>query len=286
MTRATTPLSRTPRRLAAAVLFAAPLLAAPTLAAAQAGDARPVVAVLSFDNNSIGKDARDYDGLGKGVEDLLIADMASNPKIRLVDRDRIQKVLDEQSLVKAGAIDPTTAVRVGRILGAQYVVYGGFMSDGRGNMVLTAHTTDLETSQIQNPQRVQQKTDDVLGLIAQMSAKLGANLKLESKPGMGHGTGMMKDSAKVAQAGAADAKHAKPATEASAQQVETFAKPMTPATRKVKLDIATMRIYSNALDQLDRKNTARAVELFKQVQAKAPNFAPASEYLQKLTQAG
>jgi len=285
MTRATTLLSRIPRHLAAAALFAAPLLAAPTFAAAQA-DARPIVAVLSFDNNSIGKDARDYDGLGKGVEDLLIADMASNPKVRLVDRDRIQKVLDEQSLVKAGAIDPTTAVRVGKILGAQYVVYGGFMSDGRGNMVLTAHTTDLETSQIQNPQKVQQKTDDVLGLIAQMSAKLAANLKLESKPGMGHGTGMVNDSAKVAQAGAAGAKHAKAAADVSAQQVETFAKPMAPAARKVRLDVATMRIYSNALDQLDRKNTAKAVELFKQVQAKAPNFTPASEYLQKLTQAG
>ena len=286
MTRATTLLSRTPRRFAAAALFAAPLLAAPTFAAAQATDDRPVVAVLSFDNNSIGKDARDYDGLGKGVEDLLIADMASNPKLRLVDRDRIQKVLDEQSLVKAGAIDPTTAVRVGKILGAQYVVYGGFMSDGRGNMVLTAHTTDLETSQIQNPQKVQQKTDDVLGLIAQMSGKLAANLKLAPKPGMGRATGMLKDSAKVAQAGAASAKHARPATDVSAQRVETFAKPMAPATRKVKLDVATMRIYSNALDQLDRKNTARAVELFKQVQAKAPNFAPASDYLQKLTQAG
>lgn len=286
MTRATTLLSRTPRRLAAAALFAAPLLAAPAFAAAQAPDTRPIVAVLSFDNNSIGKDARDYDGMGKGVEDLLIADMASNPKIRLVDRERIQKVLDEQSLVKAGSIDPTTAVRVGKILGAQYVIYGGFMSDGRGNIVLTAHSTDLESSQIQNPQKVQQKSDDVLGLVAQMSTKLAANLKLESKPGMGHGMGMMKDTAKVAQAGVTGAPVAKPATEASAQQVETFAKPMAPATRRVKLDAATMRIYSNALDQLDHKNTAKAIELFKQVQDKAPNFAPASEYLQKLTRAG
>lgn len=281
----TRSLSHTSRLLAAAVLFAAP-----TLAAAQAADTRPIVAILSFDNNSIGKDARDYDGLGKGIQDLLISDMASNAKIRLVDRDRIQKVLEEQSLVKAGAINPETAVRIGRILGAQYAVYGGFMSDGRGNLVLTAHTTDMETSQIENPQKVQAKTDDVLGIIAQMSSKLGSNLKLESKPGAGHGTGMApasKDSAKVAQAGAAGAKASgAKAAGAAAPQVETFAKPMAPATRKVRLDVATARIYANALDAIDRKDNAKAVELLKQVQAKTPEFAPANEYLKKLTQAG
>lgn len=272
------------RLLAAAALVAAPLLAAPTLAA-QAPDTRPIVAVLSFDNNSIGKDARDFDGLGKGIQDLLISDMASNPKVRLVDRDRIQKVLEEQNLVKSGAIDPATAVRVGRILGASYMIYGGFMSDGRGNMVLTAHTTDIESSQIENPQKVQAKTDDVLGLIAQMSSKLGSNLKLETKPGMGHGMGMsmpMKDSAHVAQAGAAESA---PAAHSDAE-VETFAKPMAPATRKVQLDIESMRLYSDALDQLDSNNTAKAIELFKQVHSRVPDFAPAGEYLQKLTQAG
>src|SRR6185437_8843062 len=67
--------------------------------------------------------------------------------------------------------------------GAQYAIYGGFMSDGRGNMVLTAHTTDLETSAIGNAMRVQRKTDDVLGLIADLSTKLNGELKLDARAG-------------------------------------------------------------------------------------------------------
>src|SRR6058998_1454302 len=124
------------------------LTAAPALAAAQANT--PVVAVLYFDNNSFGKDHSDYDGLGKGIADLLINDMASNAAMRVVERDRIQTVLQEQELVKAKSIDPQTAVRLGKLLGAQYMITGGFMSDGKGTLVLTSRVISVETSAITN----------------------------------------------------------------------------------------------------------------------------------------
>src|SRR3954454_3156808 len=107
----------------------AALMAAPALVVAQSN--APVVAVLYFDNNSFGKDHGDYDGLGKGIADLLINDMASNASMRVVERDRIQSILQEQSLVQAKSIDPQTAVRLGKLLGAQYMITGGFMSDGK-----------------------------------------------------------------------------------------------------------------------------------------------------------
>src|SRR5436190_12750314 len=135
----------------------------------RAQEQKPVVAVLYFDNNSIGKDRADYDGLGKGIADLLITDMASNSRVRVVEREKVQKVLEEQNLVKAGSIDQNTAVKLGKILGAQYMITGGFLSDGRGNMVLTSRAINVQTSEITNPSRVQEKTDDVLGLIAKMS---------------------------------------------------------------------------------------------------------------------
>src|SRR4051812_48200294 len=126
-----------------------PLLAfTPALTSAQSG--APVVAVLVFDNTSIGKDARDFDGIGKGVMDILITDLSGNSKVRVVDRERINKVLEEQNLTKGGAIDGQTAVRVGRIFGACYSIYGAFMRDLKGENTLTVHTTNNETSQIQN----------------------------------------------------------------------------------------------------------------------------------------
>jgi TolB-like protein len=252
------------------VLPAVSILAVPAIARAQA-DSRPIVAILSFDNNSIGAGRQDYDGIGKGIQETLIADMAANGKIRLVDRERIQRVLDEQHLSKAGSVDPATAVRVGKILGAQYAIYGGFMSDGRGNMVLTAHSTDMETSALGNAMKVQRKTDDVLGLIGEMTAKLNGEIKLDSKPGR-----------RVGDAGAAAAPVQSGAPAPTATQVETFAKPVSQKVMKTKLDIATMKLYSNALDEMDKKNSAKAAALFRQVLAKFPDFEPAQKNLDRL----
>src|ERR1041385_6552113 len=121
-------LSRIAMRVASAAA-----LGVPAIVTAQ----KPVVAVLYYDNNSIGKDRADYDGLGKGIADLLINDMASAGNVTVVERDRIQSLLQEQNMTKAGAIDPQTAVRLGKLLGAQYMIYGGFMRDLKGKMGLT-----------------------------------------------------------------------------------------------------------------------------------------------------
>lgn len=261
-------------------------LALPAVVAAQGN--RPVVAVLEFTNASIGKDARDYDGLGKGIADLLITDMASNQKVRLVDRDRIQTVLQEQNLVKSGSIDPQTAVRVGKILGAQYAVVGTFMNVS-GQMVLTGRTIDVETTEIANPQKVQAKGDDVLGLIAQLSSKLNNDVKLDAKPV--RRTGDAGTDAPAANAGPAP--QGKPAETKSASKgpapatkVETFAKELPPQAKNVKLDLATARVYSNALDEMDKKNPAKAAALFRQVVAKYPNFTPAKDNLEKVSKSG
>lgn len=264
-------------------------LALPASATAQA-DPRPIVAVLPFDNNSIGAGRENFDGIGKGIQETLIADMAANAKVRLVDRERVQRILEEQNLVRSGSVDPATAVRVGRILGAQYAIYGGFMSDGRGSMVLTAHSTDMETSALGNAVRVQRSTDDVLGLIAEMTAKLNNEMKLEAKPGRRTSSagdpppqtsGAQPDAAKNASAPPAAAGASPAGTKPT--QIETFAKPVSPKVMKTKLDIATMRVYSNALDEIDRKNPDKAIKLLKQVLSKYPDFEPARRNLERLS---
>lgn len=262
---------------AARLAAAAAVLALPAVAHAQA-DARPVVAVLPFDNNSIGKDARDYDGVGKGIQDLLITDMASNAKIRLVDRERIQKVLEEQGMVKAGQIDGATAVRLGKLLGAQYFVYGGFLADAKGNMVITAHATSGETGAINNPFKIQHKSDDALAMINELSEKVNGSLNLAPMPGRRTGDAGSTGGAKSAPGETGAMQQSK-----SAPGDVDFARPVKKMeSMHIKLDLATMKVYSNALDEMDKKNNTKAVALFKQVKAKYPDFEPADNYLAKL----
>jgi TolB-like protein len=245
---------------------------------AAAQDTRPVVVVFTFTNSSIGPARAEFDGISTGVQDLLITDMASNAKIRLVDRSRIDAVLQEQNMVKSNQIDPGTAVRLGKIMGAQYAVVGGFIADGKGNAVLTGRTIDMETTQIGNPEKVTGKSDDVLGIIGELSSKLGSNMKLDVKPG--RRVGDAGDAGATAKPSATQS--GAPTAVAKVAQAETYAKPMSPKAAKTKLDVATMKVYSNALDEMDKKNNAKAAELFKKVVEKFPDFEPAQNHLAQL----
>jgi TolB-like protein len=258
---------------------------------------KPVIAVMYFDNNSFGKDRADYDGLGKGIADMLITDMAANPNVRVVERERVQALLTEQNLTKSGAVDPQTAIRLGKIIGAQYMITGGFMSDGRGNLVLTARAINVETSAIMNPTRINAKGDDVLGLIAQMSARLNGDMKL---PALRVGDAGSAPTAQpagepAAQAAPAATAEAKPAESKPADAKPASSKPAAspaankPATQVAqakpakKMDMKTAMLYSKALEEEDAGNKTKAVELYRQVVEKFPDYAPAQQKIAKLS---
>lgn len=271
------------RLVAAGALALSAVSAVPTGARAQA-DNRPVVVVFTFNNNSIGAGRADFDGMASGVQDLLITDLASNNKIRLVDRSRISEVLQEQNMVKNGQIDPATAVRLGKILGAQYAITGGFMSLGNGQAVLTGRTIDIETTAIDpKTQKITGKTDDVLAMLSQLSEKVTSDMSFAPKPGrrVGDAGSAGKSSGSATQSGSATTK-----SSASTEKTETFAKVVSPdvvkKTMSTKVDVATLKTYSAALDQMEQKNNAKAIELLKQVHNKYPSFEPAVRNLSKL----
>src|SRR5206468_2859516 len=155
-----------------------------------------------------------------------------------------------------------------------------FMAAGNGQAVLNAYTIDMETTQIGNPQKIQGSTSDVMGLIAQLSSKLASTMSLAPKSGAGRRTGDAGESggAKSAPAKNAPAQSGAPA----AGNVEQFAKPVSEKAMKVKLDPATLKVYSNALAESDRKNRAKATTLLKEVLAKYPEFEQAQRELDRI----
>jgi TolB-like protein len=253
------------------VVLALAALLSPAMLSAQA---KPVVAVLYFDNNSIGKDRADYEGVGKGIAELLINDMAGNPNVKVVERDRIQALLTEQNMTKAGTVDAQTAIKLGKIIGAQYMIYGGFMSMGNGTYVLTGRATNVETGAIVNPVKITSKGDDVLALINELSTKLNTEMKLPAlRVGEAATTPVTPAPTAMAESRPAAAKpsEAKPAT--TKEAVKPAAQP--------KMDMRTAMLFSKALEAEDAGNKTQAVELFRQVVTKFPTYAPAKAHLAK-----
>lgn len=233
----------------ALLAFAGAGFVAPHVAAAQAG--KPTVAIMYFNNNVFTKDAKDFDGLMKGVPDFLITEMATNLNIRVVERDQVQRLIDEQKLVGAGQVDRETAVKVGKLLGAQHMIFGGFMADPKGNFRIDARAVNVETGAIEFTDRVQDRADNVLALVGQLAGRLNAGLKLPAA------------SMRTGDAGAAGAQQAG-----------------APTATKLPMRVAVL--YGKALDMADKGDKARAVELFGAVLKEFPDYAPARKGMAKV----
>ncbi|TNE91844.1 MAG: hypothetical protein EP330_03855 [Deltaproteobacteria bacterium] len=93
----------------------------------------------------------DPPGLGRALSALVTADLVEVPALTLVERDRLDALLDELALSKTTFIDPATAVTAGKGLGADLVILGGyalvddrFAMDGRIVQVETGVVLDAE----------------------------------------------------------------------------------------------------------------------------------------------
>ncbi|MFL5351578.1 CsgG/HfaB family protein [Archangium sp.] len=114
-----------PRILAAALSL---LLALPFSARAEgaletppAGEFKPVIAVLYFDNDT-GKPALDV--LRKGFADMMVTDLATVKQLQVVEREKFQKLLEELRMQQSRYFDPKTVQRLGQGVGAQFAVTG------------------------------------------------------------------------------------------------------------------------------------------------------------------
>jgi len=150
----------------------------PAILRAQAGpDTRPTVAVMYFDNGALVQHA-DYDPFSKGIADMLITSLAQNDRVRVVERDRLQEILKEENLATTAHVDQATAARIGKLLGARHMIFGGFVIDMHGNMRLDARAVNTETSQVEHVETVSDKADNLLPMVSTLADKLNTGLKL------------------------------------------------------------------------------------------------------------
>jgi len=87
---------------------------------------RKRVAVLPFDDGAIREGS--YFGqvfnVGLGVADMLTTALVKANRFRVIEREKVEAVLAEQDLAKSGRVDPATAAKIGKILGADYLLMG------------------------------------------------------------------------------------------------------------------------------------------------------------------
>jgi len=145
-------------------------------------DARPGIAVLPFDNGgSYGQDKENFEALEKGIAGMMISELAANPSARVVERERIQKLLTEQNLDASGTVTPETAAKIGKLVGARYVITGAFI-DFYGDFRLDARMINVETSEIVKVESDRMQRDHLFDVIRNVSAHLMKDANLPPLP--------------------------------------------------------------------------------------------------------
>lgn len=204
-------------------------------------DRRPTVAVMYFDNGAL-SNRTDFAPLSKGIADMLAVALRSNCRVRVVEREQLQRLLTEQN-IPADRIDAATRVRIGRLLGAKHMIMGAFVVDLREQMIMTASAIDVETSEHEADVSQRDAAKNLLDMVPALARKLNDAMKLPPMP--------------------------TPVFEGS-----------RPAKRDDEL--LGLRLYSRALEEQDRGNKPKASELYRAALEKFPAYAPAQQALRKL----
>lgn len=150
-------------------------LAAPV----SAQDDQPTLAVLDLENGgSMGPDAQDLSDLGKALGMMLTTEMMRNPRVVMVERDQIRQLVDEQKLSLSGLTDPATAVEVGKLLGAQYMIFGSY-ADVYSNLRIDVRVVEVETGRLRRAQEVTDQRENLFRSVTRLAATLFDDLDLE-----------------------------------------------------------------------------------------------------------
>ena len=70
--------------------------------------------------------------LAKGFAEFTAIDLAKVKSLRVIDRLKIDMILDELQLSASGAVDPSTAPRMGKLLGSKHLM----ISDSGSNFTI------------------------------------------------------------------------------------------------------------------------------------------------------
>jgi tetratricopeptide (TPR) repeat protein len=127
---------------------------------AQAGSPR-TIAVLPLRFSGSDSSLRP---LERGFADLLTTDLARSAQLTVVERGRMQAILDELKLQGTGATDAASSVRAGRLLRAGRLVQGALLQLPGSQLRVDAAVVNVPTSQIQGTAQGADQLDQLFTL--------------------------------------------------------------------------------------------------------------------------
>src|ERR1017187_4843134 len=93
------------------------------------------VAVMNFEYGTVQSSVQALFGtdqdIGKGIADMLVDRLVNDGVYSVIERNQLAKILAEQNFSNSDRADPSTAAKIGRVLGLDAIVIGSITQFGR-----------------------------------------------------------------------------------------------------------------------------------------------------------
>ncbi len=150
----------------------------------QAANALPAVVVWDFDNQTPGAlgagSANDF--LRRSLSENLTSTLLQVAGLPVVERQRLKDLLAEQKLSAADLADDDARVRLGRIVGAGRMVFGGFFVLGQ-QVQVHVRVVDTATSRVLFSDEASTALDEVMQQVEWLNRRLARALGGEQTAG-------------------------------------------------------------------------------------------------------
>ena len=136
------------------------------------------LAIMDFTNSSIDESQR-WEGLSQGLPSLALGVLNNGTDLKVVERERIDWLLKEIKLQRqSDVVDQSTAVRVGKLLGVNAVIFGNYIVFN-DEMVINARVVKVETGEILLGDQVKGEAENFFDLVQDLSEKIVRSLNTE-----------------------------------------------------------------------------------------------------------
>ena len=136
------------------------------------------LAVTYFDNHST---IPEYDPLGRGLADMLITDLSVVEGVTVVERARLNELLGEIELADTAFVNPATAARMGKGLGAGKILTGAFVAFDP-QIRIDARLVDVETGAVDGSWEVTGATSEFFLLEKELATAIVMSMDVTLSP--------------------------------------------------------------------------------------------------------
>ena len=133
------------------------------------------IAIPKFSTEGISSEMQ---WIGKSFADALVTRLAQARTVRIVEREYLETIFQELKLQMSGVIDESSAVKVGKLLGAHIFIFGSISIYGN-DIVVRSRTVDITKGEIIGVAEVKGYLSDLFHIQNDLARQISSNLSID-----------------------------------------------------------------------------------------------------------